>query len=155
METIPEWPRVAPSFEWDGSWRDLYIFRTTSHDWNKLLHFIASGSYAAELFVGGEAIYGIWPTADDMIVQYDRPLAHLKFQVGGIGLKCHFFELDQIEFDLDPREVGSAAAWRELCVFMIDIAVNLEKPCFLTYENMPKSIIAIASNDKVQLPTAT
>jgi hypothetical protein len=39
------WDAQRHDFEWDGSWRDIYVFGTSTADWENVLDLIRNGSY--------------------------------------------------------------------------------------------------------------
>ncbi|OZC01612.1 hypothetical protein [Rubricoccus marinus] len=129
-----EWEKVQLAFEWDGSWRDIYVLDSSLDDWQRLLDFLRTSRYnltfkrasvepipvhAAEAFGG----------PDDV-----RPL--LQIDVDGIVVNSHFFAKEEIEFDLDPREVEVSADAEAVFEFMAGIGRALSKPVILTPENM-------------------
>jgi hypothetical protein len=59
----------------------------------------------------------------------------LTFDVGGVHINCHFFGHEELEFDLDPREVKDARSLAEVLGFMRQVGVALELPVRLTPEN--------------------
>lgn len=54
--------------------------------------------------------------------------------VGSVWLNCHFFTVDEIEFDLDPRDVSSAADFAALLHFMQGLGQAVNRPVLLTTE---------------------
>ena len=56
-------------------------------------------------------------------------------------LKCHFFDDEEIEFDLDPREVKGPTELRDLSDFMRLLADRTGKTATLTHENTKSAII--------------
>jgi hypothetical protein len=47
---------ISNEFEWDGSLRDIYIFKTSLDDWQKPLDFIRAGRYTFEYKMDGDAV---------------------------------------------------------------------------------------------------
>ena len=138
-----EWEKVQSAFEWDGSWRDIYVLDASLDDWQRLLDFLRTSRYnltfsrvsveplpahAAEAFGG----------PDDV-----RPL--LQIDVDGVVVNSHFFAEDEIEFDLDPREVEVSADAEAVFEFMGGVGRALGKPVILTPENM--SELALVAYD--------
>lgn len=44
-----DWPKQKVDFEFDGSWRDIYILDTTLEDWRAVLAMVLHGGYNAAL----------------------------------------------------------------------------------------------------------
>jgi hypothetical protein len=129
-----DWKQCRWVFEWDGSWRDLYVHDTTLADWQKLIDMLRESSYRL-MFKQGES--GVMPVAvADVFEQVYAYSALLSVNVGDLTLNACFFTTDEIEFDLDPREVRSELELRQLLCFMNEIAHLLGKDVDLTPENM-------------------
>ena len=61
----------------------------------------------------------------------------LRFRVGGILVVCHFFTPEEIEFDIDPREVTTQAHLDSLLAFLQQLGDRTRKRAVLTPENLP------------------
>ena len=64
--------------------------------------------------------------------------------LSGVLLNCHFFCLDQIEFDIAPSEVTDEAKFHGIVDFMHDLSNVLEKTVVLTSENAPEVVLFCA-----------
>jgi len=99
-----DWNQYREEFAWDGSRRDIYGLNTDFALWQRFLDFIRFSGYPYRFSLGGdpaslpEDVKGIFEAWKDR-----GPL--LCIDVGGVTLSCHFFTQQEIEFDLDPREV--------------------------------------------------
>lgn len=158
MNIIPDWAYVSPYFDWDGSWRDICILDTTQAHWNAVVNLLQNSSYQWSLYVGGDPLTsaaegGKIPDFDTLVVRSDRLMTHMKFAISDISIKCHFFEDDKIEFDIDPRDVG-AANWPELVTFLFDLSRVTGKPCLLTEENCPHLWLVKANAVSGEMQTA-
>jgi len=127
------WNTCRRDFKPDGALRDIYVLRTGVADWNQLLATL-SNRFRFEYFVDGltrllpadaEQIFAIQKSA--------KPL--LRVQVGAITAACHFFTIDEIEFDIDPREIISQESLDELLGFVRLIGDCVTKQVTITYEN--------------------
>lgn len=56
-------------------------------------------------------------------------------------MNCHFFAVEQIEFDLDPAEVSDPSRLEGLFAFMKGLASAVGKDVLLTPENVPSIVI--------------
>ena len=62
----------------------------------------------------------------------------LKIDFNGINIHCYFFLPDQIEFDIDPKEINSIKEFEIIEKFMISISRTLKYQVTLTGENSPE-----------------
>jgi hypothetical protein len=128
-----DWSVQRQAFAWDGSWRDLYVLGAGELNWQRVLDLIREGPYRAELQSDLPAPLR-WEARELLAAgaSATRPLLH--FWVGELLLACHFFDCDDIEFDLDAREV-SEAQLAGLLDFMVRLGDVTASPVVLTEEN--------------------
>ena len=62
----------------------------------------------------------------------------LTIHLGQIKLNCYFFLSEQIEFDIDPKEVNSLSDFELIEKFMTSISDTLQEQITLTAENNPE-----------------
>ena len=62
----------------------------------------------------------------------------LKIDFNGVNFHCYFFLPDQIEFDIDPREIKTVTDFESIEKFMISISKTLKNQVTLTGENSPE-----------------
>ena len=60
--------------------------------------------------------------------------------MGMATLNCHFFTEDEVEFDLDPREMKPELLGTLVDFFRL-LGEATTKPVLLTMENMPEAVI--------------
>lgn len=127
------WQDVEAEFEWDGSLRDLYVLETDRETWQKALDFLRTSAYPLSYFVDGE---GAELPAEVAAIFSRRSATSplLSVDVYGIHINCHFFVEEQIEFDVDPREVNDEARFGHLCEFIQRLGQNLGRSVILTPE---------------------
>src|SRR5262249_5444706 len=108
----------------------LYIFKTSLDDWQKLLDFIRAGRYTFEDKIDGDAVaMHDWAATT---VECENYRSLLSVIVGNLLLNCHFFTVDEIEFDLNPREVKGERDLEELFDFLRKLCQILNKQTVLT-----------------------
>jgi hypothetical protein len=139
-----QWQDLKSAFAVDGSLRDLYILDTTVEDWQRLLDFLASSGYPTRLTEHDETA-PLPRRADDIPWATEDGVAVLEVDIGGPVLLCHFFSVDEIEFDFEPGEVTSPAHLAALVVFMQRVSSKMRKPIRLSPEN--ESEIALLEYD--------
>jgi hypothetical protein len=146
-----KWEDYKAEFEFDGSWRDIYVLNTTISHWQLLVDFLRSDIYEYSCTIGGEK--AVLPTIAKEIFDADyefKPL--LGVNVGSVILNCHFFTDEEIEFDLDPREIQNERQAEQIFAFMRQIGQILNKEVVLTPENLQDAPIFkfLPSDGKVQ-----
>lgn len=128
------WDRCRMGFEWDGSLRDIYVLNASIEDWGTFVHALPSMSYRTEFLIDDEA--AILPATT--MALFERRADHtplLRLYAGPVMLCCHFFSDQELEFDLDPREVHGISEFRKVLDFMRTLGEVLDKPVILTPEN--------------------
>jgi hypothetical protein len=135
-----DWTQLAPEFEWDGMLRDIYVVGTNVDDWQRVLDALDRIEPRPSLLVNGQparlpthaaSLFEIRSTASPLLTA----------DVGGVHINCHFFGDNEIEFDLDPREVTGPAQIDAVSGFMKLLAQTTGKMAILTYENAKEEII--------------
>lgn len=75
----------------------------------------------------------------------------LSFSIGNAVLKCHFFGVDEIELDLDPREIDDSDQFERLVAFVRLLGELTGKVVLLTPENFKERPILRYSPDTRQI----
>ncbi len=134
------WETARKEFEFDGSWKDIYVFQTTMSDWQHMLNTVRQSQYQVEYFRGGQPTQFPIDAIDAFPLdgESDRLLS-VKF--AGVLANCHFFGDGEIEFDIDPREVKGQTELDALFGFMRMLADAVGKEVVLTPENFREAII--------------
>lgn len=134
------WDAVSGEFAFDGSWRDIYVLGTDMADWQRILDALRQADYDLAYFrenlpaeLPAEA-----PQAFPLSGACDRLLA---VRFAGVQANCHFFTPEEIEFDIDPREVQGQEQLDAVFGFMRCITDAVGKEAILTAENSPEIII--------------
>lgn len=144
-----DWSELSPDFEWDGTWRDIYVLNTARTDWERVLDVLQTWSPPPSITLRGVAVP--MPTPDALFDGQHKGY-QLEVSAGGVRLNCHFFRADQIEFDMDPKEVVGPRELAGLVGFMRTLAASTGKPVLLTPENMPECpILSCLSNGEVSI----
>jgi hypothetical protein len=145
-----EWRQIAPDFAFDGSWRDIYVLDTTLSDWQVVLDMLRQLDPAPIFRVDGVA-KAIPDRAEGAFESRASAGALLSVSIGKAVLNCHFFGVDEIEFDLDPREIGDSDQFERLVAFMRLLGELTGKVVLLTPENFKESPILRYSPDTRQI----
>lgn len=127
-------PHYQDAFFLDGSLRDIYVLRTTEHDWQQLLTFLHSGVYPIEFLLSGEQ-HPLPARIEEVfaLVQTHGGILHIDEE--RLALHCYFCTSEEIEFDLDPRKMNNEHQIARLLDFMRAVGRLLNKAVILTAEN--------------------
>ena len=80
------------------------------------------------------------PTIEEIFAK--RDVGHrLAINVAGVSVNCHFFIIDEIELDVDPKEVRSDEQHTALLRFVRNLAVATGRDVVLTHEGAPSEHI--------------
>jgi hypothetical protein len=146
--TLPNWSAIRDEFIFDGALLDLYVLGTTVWDWTLLLRTLGRTGYRLTFQSGGkvEAL----PGDAQSLFQSREPSHLLKIDVSGIQVICHFFADEEIEFDVDPREVDGQERLDALIGFLVFLSRTLGKEAILTPENFrEKPILRVLPPDGI------
>lgn len=96
-------------YNWDGSWRDIYILNATKEDWRKWVDYV-NKSHKVDWFNG--KVNGDENKIDfAVVVEYWNGNFDLrstaKLFIDKIQINAHFFDENEFENDIDPREFNS------------------------------------------------
>jgi len=131
-----KWSQYKKEFAWDGSWRDVYVLNTSIADWQALLELVKSSAYQCEFTIDGHPEPLPEDVRDILSCWWADHAPLLIFEIGGIPLYCHFFSEDEIEFDLDPRDMTQEEKAGALFEFMKSLSLALGLRVRMTPENM-------------------
>jgi hypothetical protein len=130
-----QWSECSEAFRPDEGLRDLYVHGTSLREWQRFLSFLASSAYQLKYTRDGEPEVIPRHAAD---VFADRePAHHLSIQLGAVTVCCYFFTPEEIELDIDPREVRSQQELDIVMSFMSALGATLLHDVILTEENAP------------------
>lgn len=150
------WNDIKWIFEPDGALRDIYIQEVSLNDWQKVIELI-NKKYKVNYGDTGEYIDTNQINIDYVIEYLTDETGELKsksasISLGNIRLNCHFFLENQIEFDIDPKEVNSIEDFELIENFMLEISKSIDNQITLTDENNPKfPLIKIDTNRGINI----
>ncbi len=134
-----DWSRIKAEFEWDGSLRDIYILGTSQVDWDRVVEILRQRDPEPLLSLGDNV--GPIPQPFPSFETIFEHGALLRTVVEGMVINCHFFGADEVEFDLDPREVVGPGQVTALEAFMADLGTATGRDVILTHENARTDVI--------------
>jgi hypothetical protein len=127
------WENINWIFKPDGSLRDIYIQNTSIEDWGKLIDLLNS-KYNLKYFLENKI-------DKDEVFKYledetgEVECSTVSIEIENIKINCHFFLIEQIEFDIDPSEIKTKSDFEKVLSFMKSISSTLKKQITLTGEN--------------------
>jgi hypothetical protein len=135
-----DWKSQKKLFAWDGTWRDLYILNTEVHDWQRLLDHLHKNTDQLTFTIDGTPL-ALPSTMDAIFAVYEYASPLLCITLDHVQVNCHFFCAEQIEFDIDPRDITDADTFALVLNFMADVGKTLSKEVRLTPENMQEYVL--------------
>jgi len=134
MEAI-EWSVARAAFDWDGSLRDIYVLATDEGDWQRMLRWLATSAYPVQFTIGDQPHPLPNTGVADIVSSWSETSVLLRVDPDRLGLNRHFFCVEQIEFDPDPRDISTADQFSDLLNFMRGVGDAVGKEVILTPEN--------------------
>jgi hypothetical protein len=128
-----DWERCKEDFRWDGSLRDIYVTPATVDDWRALYPRLCD--YPGAEYSAGGVVKEAPNTVEQAFASRSSGIPIFRIQVGAMVVVFHFFSEDQIECDIDPREISSQSDLDVLVGFMRWLGDAVRKPVLLTPEN--------------------
>jgi len=127
------WDNINWIFKPDGSLRDIYIQETSLSDWDKLIDILNSEydlKYFSENKIDKKEVFKY---LQDKTGEIERKTVSINIK--NVKINCHFFLIEQIEFDVEPSEIKSKSEFDSLLSFMATLSTKLKKQITLTGEN--------------------
>jgi len=127
------WESVKDEFVWEGSWRDICVPDASLDTWRAVVDAARDCESRFEAGDGGPK----FPTEIAAVFDHasgSRPLWCIS--AGRVRLHCHFFDLSEIEFDFDPRQVTGQLELDAVLRFMGVVARSSGRCALMTPENM-------------------
>jgi hypothetical protein len=134
------WDVVRDEFAFEGSWRDIYVLGTDIASWQRMLDGLRAAGYDLAYFRDKQ------PTELPVEAAQAFPLPGecdrlLSVRFAGVLANCHFFTTQEIEFDIDPREVIGQEQLDGVFGFMRCLSEAVGKDAILTEENCQEIVI--------------
>ncbi|MBA4751512.1 MAG: hypothetical protein H2055_04695 [Sphingopyxis sp.] len=136
-----EWSSIAQDFEPDGGLRDIYILNASLPVWENIWALLRTDPDLLEFWIDGDRT----DPPSDLQKIFEHRASHgflATYRLGTMSLNCHFFGADEVELDLDPQEVRSAADGELLERFLTQMGRATSQEVVLTPENQRDSAIA-------------
>lgn len=112
------------------AWRDIYVLGTNINAWQRLIDELRKSDYDLTYFRNGQTVL-LPEDAKDPFPLEGKCDRLLFVCFGGVLAYCHFFTSDEIEFDIDPREVVGQPQLDRLFDFMRCLAESVGQDAIL------------------------
>ncbi len=130
------WENIKWIFKSDWTLRDIYVQNTSKEDWGKLIDLLNSEyeiKYFSENKINKEKVYQYFADETGEVES-----STITIQLENIKINCHYFFIEQIEFNIAPSEIKTDLDFKKILSFMRKISTVLKKQITLTAENEPK-----------------
>lgn len=136
----------------DGSLRDIYALQTSVDDNKKWTEYV-NKNYPLKWY------NNLKQTEEDKIdfniikLFWEGNLnlcSTVKVLINKVQINNHFFAPNEVENDVDPREVNSLDDHKNIINYMTDLSNLLNKPVILTPENEQETILIKVTNNSVE-----
>lgn len=133
------WEDIKWIFEPDGILRDIYVKKINIEDWKILIDYL-NINYTLKYGPTGENSIANKIDKDYLIRLLNDEAGEMELKtvsiiIDDIMINTHFFSINEIEFDIDPKEINSPINYEKILNFMNQISQILNKPIILTGEN--------------------
>jgi hypothetical protein len=134
--SLPTINQPRDLWECDGSYRDVYIQQATLGDWEALCKLGAE--YGLRYWC--EGIEQDLPAVSEIFGNREHP--HLMTLYAGlVRLNCHFFVPEEIELDIDPREIRGPDDHYAVLGFLERLSTATNKKLLITAENSEDMVL--------------
>jgi len=138
----------------DGSLRDIYIRNVTPAHWRLWVEYV-NGNYLVDFKIGGN-VKGDKIDFDAVKTYWQDPYQacpSASIYVGEIIVNTFFFDGNEIENDITPKEIKSVANHEQLLHYLMNVSLLLGKPVILTEENYqnPKELLITVDGQNIIL----
>lgn len=141
---MTDWHSIQQGFEPDGALRDVYIAPASASLWNEFIEWVSRAGYSSEFWHGQRKKALPQELLEIKQLQQTDPTTLKLFLSAGVQINCHFFIDEEIELDIDPREIRDQEAFESLLIFLRAIATALKRNARVTYENSPEDELFFA-----------
>ena len=141
-------------YVWDGGWLDIYVHSTCSNDW-KIWSDYVNQNFKIDWY-NGKSERDEFKIDFSVIEEYWNGNHELcstakVFIDENIQVNAHFFDDEEIENDIDPREFKNIDDHNKLIEFLKGLSKKLEKEVTVTPENCPEIVLIKIKGESVEI----
>ena len=126
------WNDISWIFKPDGALRNIYVQNTSLNDWEKIIDLLNDNyilNYHSKNKIDKEEVF------QNLKEIGEKDFKTVSIVIKNIKINCHFFLIEQIEFDIEPNEIKTQDDFEKILSFMTKISSTLKKQITLTGEN--------------------
>lgn len=152
-----EWKELKQKvyFE-DGALRNVIIHGTDLSHWRLWIDFVNANyeiEYTAEDNTPTNFID--YTDAGKYLIGQSDVSRTATFQIGNCIAKCYFFSVEEIEYDLDPKEVVSINEHLAVIEHLMNVSTLLNSKVILALEGFPQEPLLIVNGQHVDVVSAS
>lgn len=139
----------------DGSLRDIYIRNVTLDDWRRWVEYV-NINFRIDFKIGSAHLGN--KIDFDLVIAYWKDDKHEDLSacinLGDIIVNCFFFDKNEIENDITPKEIKSLEDHEKLLEYLKNISILLGRRVELTEENCrdAREGLIVVEGEKVIFP---
>ncbi len=146
------WPELKQSiYYYDGSLRDIYVLNTTAHDWKNWINFVNENCIVD--WLNGKTLKSESKITFDIVNEFfegnEDYSSSANILIDKIQLNVHFFQANEIEFDLDPKDFHTIDHHNKFLEVMKLMSIAIQKPIIITPENEREKVLLTILNGEV------
>ncbi len=144
---------ISADLKPEGSLRDIYVENTELSDWKTFLEGIQNRKESFGYAIAGtEKWQSDIPSVEELFRKYKKETPGIvRFQIANATAMCHFFVEEEIEINIDPRELESDDDLEALLAFLRWLGELLNRDVLLCHENWKEEGICTYDHKNRQL----
>lgn len=119
---------------WDGSLWDIFVHRTNMMDWQRTLDEFKNRNYKVVYSVSGKE--QTLTSASDIFAMDASLLPSLFVFVGGTSFNTYFIKVEEIVFDVSPKNIYNQESLNTVLDFMTVLGNSTKKDVGLSPDNL-------------------
>ena len=136
-----EWQLLAKDFaSCDGALCDIYVQNANVTDWQAVIDSLRQSKFKLELQIDGQVTELPRDVSKLLYRNLSDSCPSMYVHIDSTTLNCHFFTDEEIEFDLNPRDMRPELL-PDVLYFLKLLGRATNKPVILTVENSPEAAI--------------
>ena len=135
-----DWRKLGDQLSVDGLLRDIHVPGVTLADWRRLFDILRMSEPQPVYMLDGDG-HPLPGTIEEIFDSRSHASPMLSVRRDKLTFNCHFFVQEEIEFNLDPREIAGIGDLKTVLDFMEFLGRTTGKTVLLTPENMPETPI--------------
>ena len=141
-------------YAWDGGWLDIYVRDTTTKDWEKWTQYV-NQNFRIDWYNGqterDESKIDFTVIQEYWDGNHDLCSTAKVFIDDNIQVNSHFFDNEEIENDIDPREFKTIEDHNKLIDYLKGLSKILDSEVTVTPENCPDIELMKIKGESVEI----